>query len=275
MTIATVEGLLEASEQERSGVFWHASGPVWERYVRWAESQRDQRERRYPGATSLTATESGVPGEIEAPLNDSKGSGGIMRISPIGLAFAPEQAFEQGAEIAALTHGHPNGYLAAGFLADVVSRIVRGASRGARDWNAARGGTLPGAIAETREVLLGYDDHDEVLEAVDSAVELYMSDVDLDTGFEALGEGWVAEEALGIALFSALNFPEDFAEGVLAAVNITGDSDTTGSITGALLGAMLGESGVPAEWTLRVEGSRRILELADALYDSFIATPVE
>jgi ADP-ribosylglycohydrolase len=275
MSVATAEGLLGALEAGAKRGVWDTSMPIWSRYQEWLTEQDDPRQRRYPGSTSLSALRDGVPGGVDDPINDSKGSGGVMRVAPAGLAFPPLQAFEHGAEAAALTHGHPSGYLAAGFLADVVSRLVRGASHGSREWNAMRGGPLPGAIAEAREVLLGYEEHDEVLEKVDVAVELYMSDATLDYGLEMLGEGWIAEEALGIALFCALNFPEDFSEGVLASVNITGDSDTTGAITGALLVSALGIDSIPREWVLKLETAERLLWLADALYATYVAVPAD
>lgn len=275
MSVATAKGLLETFERGKSRGLWHPAEAVWRAYLAWLRSQEDPGLRRYPGSTCLGALRGGVAGCIDEPVNDSKGSGGIMRVAPVGLAFEPDEAFEQGAEIAALTHGHPSGYLAAGFLADVVSRLVRGSSRRGREWETTRGGRVAAAVAETREVLLGYDEHDEVLEKVDAAVELYMLDAELTQGFETLGEGWIAEEALGIGLFSALNFPDDFAEGVLASVNITGDSDTTGAITGALLGASLGIDAVPAEWSSTVEGRQELLRLADSLFETYIATAIE
>jgi ADP-ribosylglycohydrolase len=39
---------------------------------------------------------------------------------------------------------------------------------------------------------------------------------------------------------------DDFARGVLPAVNHSGDSDSTGAITGNLLGLMLGKNAIPA-----------------------------
>lgn len=270
MTVATGAGLLDwLGEWRRRG----AVGPmpqIWQRYLDWLATQDDPAHRRYPGATCLDALRKGVPGDTYEPINDRKGSGGVMRVAPVGLAFPSEQAFEYGCESAALTHGHPSGFLAAGFLSQVISRLVRGASTEGRDWAGARGGPLPGAIAEARETLVGWDDHEEVLEHVDTAVELYMADATLDDGFECLGEGWIAEEALGIALFCALNFPNDFSEGVLAAVNITGDSDTTGSMTGALLGAALGDSAIPHEWVGRLEARDTLSCLAGELYTGFI-----
>jgi ADP-ribosylglycohydrolase len=130
---------------------------------------------------------------------------------------------------------------------------------------------LQRAIRDTRELLLGYEDFDETLEAVDRAVELFIADETIDAGIDCLGEGWVADEALGIGLFCALNFPEDFAEGVLASVNHGGDSDTTGCLTGALLGASLGASAIPGSWTVKVEDAQALTRLADDLHNVFIS----
>ena len=181
-------------------------------------------------------------------------------MTPVGIAFEPERAFEIGAEVAAVTHGHPTGFLSAGAFADVLSRAARGLS-------------IQESAAETREYLLGYDDIDESLEAFDHAVELYISGVHPVEAIQQLGEGWVAEEALAIALFCAMSYPEDWVAGVLAAVNITGDSDTTGCLTGALLGARLGESVIPIEWLDELEDASSIAQLAEDVWAEFVGRP--
>ena len=54
--------------------------------------------------------------------NDSKGCGGVMRVAPVGLYEQnPERAFDLACEIAAITHGHPTGCLAAGCLAAIIA----------------------------------------------------------------------------------------------------------------------------------------------------------
>lgn len=256
MTIATAVGLLRGLQRLRRTHFEDFAADVFERYGGWLAVQDIGSQSRFPGGTCLSALKGGRPGSVDEPLNDSKGSGGIMRIGPVGLAFGPGRAFEVGVDIAALTHGHPSGYLAAGAFAEIISRC-------------ARGQALPSAIEEARELLLGWEECDETIEKLDMAVGLFISDADLDAAYELLGEGWVAEEALGVALFSALSFPEDFGEGVLAAVNITGDSDTTGGLTGSLLGSMLGYDSIPGDWAREVEDAPLLLQLADDLYDGF------
>lgn len=82
----------------------------------------------------------------------------------------------------------------------------------------------------------------------------------------ALGEGWVAEETLAIAIYCALKYETDFNRALIAAVNHDGDSDSTGAVTGNLLGARLGLSGIPANYLEYLELKPVILELADDLY---------
>ena len=91
------------------------------------------------------------------------------------------------------------------------------------------------------------------------------SKVDLDCIHE-LGEGWVAEETLAIAVFCALRHEHDFEAGIVAAVNHNGDSDSTGAVCGNILGARLGFSGIPAKYTERLELLDVIEGFADDLY---------
>lgn len=86
---------------------------------------------------------------------------------------------------------------------------------------------------------------------------------------ERHGGGWVAKEALGIAVFCALAFPDldpgQVRQALLLAVNHSGDSDSTGAICGNLLGAWHGETVLPPAWVADIEGRGTILELADDL----------
>ena len=92
-------------------------------------------------------------GRMELPLNTSKGCGGVMRVAPVGLALGVDDPFRLGCEVAALTHGHPTGQLAAGFLAQLVRdllgrrppRCLRRRARGAEPlaWKGLRGTMWP------------------------------------------------------------------------------------------------------------------------------------
>jgi ADP-ribosyl-[dinitrogen reductase] hydrolase len=117
-------------------------------------------------------------------------------------------------------------------------------------------------------VLLAQPEHAECLAAIDAAVRLAREAPATPATVAQLGQGWVGEEALAIALFCALT-ADDFASSVILAVNHDGDSDSTGAITGNILGALLGESAISAAWLDQLELRAEIATLADDLYRHF------
>src|SRR5260370_29156934 len=87
--------------------------------------------------TCVTALQSNR-GNFTRAANDSKGCGGVMRIAPVGMYFAhalsrelkPDRLipgiFATGSDLAAITHGHPSGFLSAGVLAVLVGLVLAG-----------------------------------------------------------------------------------------------------------------------------------------------------
>ena len=166
--------------------------------------------------------------------------------------------FQTAIELSAITHGHPTGYLSAGFFASVISDL-------------ATGEDLEVSIRNARDILLQQDHHGETIEAVDRAMALYrdvaQSGRDPDPEMIIrLGEGWIAEEALAISLFASLVYKNDFRKGVLYAVNHSGDSDSTGSITGNILGLINGIDSIPGKWTINLMYDDLVRQVAEDLY---------
>ena len=95
----------------------------------WLMNVKDMYNRRAPGNTCLSALESEIGGGIENPINSSKGCGGVMRVAPVGL-YLPKHIKDIkaidiiGAEVAAITHGHPLGYIPAAALTHIVARCT-------------------------------------------------------------------------------------------------------------------------------------------------------
>ncbi len=201
--------------------------------------------RRAPGNTCMGALAAGGNGTMAAPLNHSRGCGGVMRAAPVGLYFcdsgwAMEDIDRLGAASAALTHGHELGYLPAAMLAHIIARL------------AGYGDTVAGAVADALSALPaafpGAEHMGGLLALVETAVRLAGKDMDDLTAIRRLGEGWVGDEALAIAVYCALKYAGSFEDGVAAAVNHDGDSDSTGSITGNILGAALGYGAIPEKY---------------------------
>jgi ADP-ribosylglycohydrolase len=65
---------------------------------------------------------------------------------------------------------------------------------------------------------------------------------------------------------------DDFARGIRLAVNHSGDSDSTGSITGNIMGALLGEGAIPAKWLNGLELQEVIRQVGEDLCDTFQGT---
>ena len=106
--------------------------------------------------------------------------------------------------------------------------------------------------------------HEETLAALLQAERLAAGPGPAEACLAELGQGWVADEALAIALFCALR-AETLEEGLIMAANITGDSDSTAAITGNLMGTLLGVEAIPAEWLAALELKEVITEIADDL----------
>ena len=123
---------------------------------------------------------------MDKPITNSKGCG-VMRMAPIGLAHFGKK-FKIGCECAAITHGHPNGYIPADMLAQIVECIIEGKS-------------LETAIFDAIAKATEYEGYEESVVAVLKARQLAQSDMAPLDAIGQLGEGWVGEEAFAIAIY--------------------------------------------------------------------------
>ena len=212
---------------------------------------------RAPGNSCLSSLKSGKMGTIGDPISNSKGCGGLMRMAPVGLAYDdPEKAFHFGCKLAALTHGHPTGYLAAGTFAALISLIISGYP-------------LTDAIEDSTLILKTDKNHEETLRAIGNAVDISGKQTPEPEMIEEIGAGWIAEEALAISLYCSLVAEDDFKKGVLLSINHSGDSDSTGSIAGNILGALYGFDILPENWLSELELKELIEETVGDLFDQF------
>lgn len=169
-----------------------------------------------------------------------------------------------GAEIAAITHGHPLGYIPAAVLTHIVHAAVY---RDREDADTLKSIVLD-AMNTVSDIFAGNEYLPELRMLIDKAVGLSENSSSDIENIEVLGEGWVAEETLAIAVYCSLRYCGDFSKGIIAAVNHGGDSDSTGVVTGNILGAWLGYNGIEEKWKRNLELKRTILEITDDLCDS-------
>ena len=316
MTLFTANGLLlGGTRANRKDQAWRPSILVpaaYQDWLRtqtgsWEQSRKAPREedtctwlayvpelysRRAPGNTcmsSLLSQRSGADiGTVDRPINHSSGCGGVMRVAPMGLLYAPAgtarpQRTEEppasagqrgneapcgdiadldreGAEIAAVTHGNPLGYLPAAMLTHIVSRLVY----------PPKEQTLKEIVREARDTVAAlFPEQAKPMGELDAllsrAVDLSENGEKDPDNIRRLGEGWTGDEALAIAVYCALRHQDDFSAGVIAAVNHSGDSDSTGAVAGNILGAKLGFSAIGEQWKTDLELYDVILTIADDL----------
>ncbi|MBQ8149968.1 MAG: TIGR02452 family protein [Clostridia bacterium] len=250
-----------------SGAEWLKDG--W-KTATWIGREPRLFARRAPGNTCLSALQYGDYCTPDDPINQSKGCGGVMRVAPVGLFHRGEQTRQQlmdlgweAANMAALTHGHPLGYIPAAGLAMMVNRAAYG--------GCPCDGGLYGIVQECTELLNEmFEDRcgiEQMTDLLQDAAELSRSDLPDAMCIARLGEGWVGEEALAIAVFCCLRYQDDFSKAVIAAVNHGGDSDSTGAVAGNLLGAWLGADAIDPCWLDDLELLDMMEELARDLCD--------
>lgn len=280
MTLFTAEGALRSYVRGSVRGICHPPSVMHHAYLRWLRTQdekvpgesvsngwlieqKDLFSLRAPGQTCIDSLRSNVT--IGRPAhNDSKGCGGMMRVAPIGMMFHAlsqndpsrrseylARSFDLGCDAAAITHGHPTGFLTAGVMAALVFELLDDIG-------------LSAAIKRVVPMLINRDQHEETLVALQRAQSLHAADIEPEDAIRQLGQGWIAEEALAIGVYCALK-ARDFETAVVMAVNHDGDSDSTGLIAGHLMGAMLGQSAIPQRWLAPLELRGVMEEMADDL----------
>ncbi len=272
MTLYSVEAMLEARKQ---GVDYLPL--VSDAYLMWFAGQTGQTVpmayrselagipdfnlRRAPGNTCLSALQSIAQGQ--PVYNDSKGCGGVMRVAPVGLLGAitgvdlTETAI-RGGEVAEITHKHAMSTFASAAMAVIVRMCAER--------------TVPLDVEEFRKLVvlaLGV-----VGDVFGSEADLFINTIkfalsktddprpDHEVIEDCLGEGWVAEETLAIAVFCVTRHIDSVADTLTAAVNHGGDSDSTGAVAGNIIGAILGYKAIPESLTADLQFHDLILDYA-------------
>ena len=271
MTLFTADGLLRAYVREMLRGICCVTSVVSHAYLRWLKTQGitpvtniDEtagliavcalHSRRAPGNTCLSALRAMKGFTDQKAQNNSKGAGGIMRVAPVAMMFhgQPDQSdkvFELGKESAWITHGHPSGYYSAAAFAVILHAILCNLP-------------LETGIRRAEKLLKDDPDAEETRRALALGVEQARLAIPPQKAIAKIGEAWVGEEALGVAVYCAL-VAESLEHGIRLSVNHDGDSDTTGILVGQLLGARYGEAAIPERWLANLELKDEIGRIAD------------
>ncbi len=251
MSAAVAEALVDAGQRDLDVLM----GAVARNFIGW---KRDpSTPSRAPGATSIrgvTALERGAPWR-EAGVKDSKGCGACMRVAPVGYFYQRDTSRLESVARAqgTLTHRHPTADAACIGAAYLIKLALDGVHPAEYP-----GRTLKFAGGRASEF-------DDAIRRVEPVLDLPDTEAALRTVGPTRGGGWIAEEAVAMALYCVMRYPADYPAAVRLAANISGDSDSVASIAGGILGARLGTGGIPTDWVARLENRDYLTDLADRL----------
>jgi ADP-ribosyl-[dinitrogen reductase] hydrolase len=168
---------------------------------------------------------------------NSNGNGSLMRILPVSLRFAHEpqqQRLDRVHRASALTHRHPRAQMACGLFTLVIGELLAGK-------------TPADACASARAAFRACYERDLRSSGEFHNFQPLLVD-DLRAWSEAeIHSGGYVLHTLQASLWCLLT-TGSFEECVLKAVNLGGDTDTTGCVAGGLAGVHYGLASVPERW---------------------------
>ena len=246
MSVAIAEALIRSGEKDIEEII----EAVKEEFIKWLYSPENNRA---PGRTCLTGVENMEKGMhwSQSGIARSKGCGSAMRAAAIGYLYQhdPKKLREVAHATGICTHGHPTADAACIGAAYLVKLALDGIQPN-----------------EMISLLLSFTDG--ISEEFDQAILKIKECLDWDDEEKALnylGEGWIGEEAVALALYCFLKYPDDYEKVVIRGANTNGDSDSIACIGGSISGAYLGIGAIPDHWIKEIEKSGYLDDLASRL----------
>jgi len=192
--------------------------------------------------------------------NGSYGNGSAMRIAPIGVFYHnnPKMLREVANKSSRITHAHNLGKEGAALQAYAIG------------------------LAASLEPLAAFARDDFLAKLIDYTPDrVYAEKLNKIKGLIAepgktrvdieLGNGIEAFNSVPTAIYSFLAHPDSFAQSILYAISLGGDTDTIAAMTGAISGAYLGFDSIPSSWRDKLENRLYIEELAQKLWVGFVS----
>jgi len=230
LVLCTVESLLSAEFD---------TNDMGRRFVSWMKEARWTAtgvvfDMGNTTADALMRIANGIPAEQAGNSDEfSNGNGSLMRIIPAVLRFAAgpiETLVSRIERISGITHSHARSKMACVFYGLVVRQLLTGCNPET---------ALLSARKDFRTI---YNDPSEISHFSHCLTDDFSS-ISED---HIMSTGYVLH-TLHASLWCLLS-TNSFEECVLKAVNLGGDTDTTGCVTGGLAGVWYGIQKIPEHW---------------------------
>ena len=201
---------------------------------------------------AIIKLEKGIPPLQAGGTNEnSNGNGSLMRILP--MAYLHEtltfpDLITKVHEVSCITHSHLRSQMACGIYISMVVEILKGAD-------------LPTAYLQGIEKIQEFYSDSEYISEKSHFQRIFSGKI-AELAKEEINSGGYVIDTLEASIWCLLN-SSSYAESVLKAVNLGGDTDTTAAVTGGFAGIYYGVENIPQEWVEQIARKQDIIDLAD------------
>lgn len=177
------------------------------------------------------------------------GNGSLMRICPIPLAYAHDfdQCITYAAESSKTTHSAPEAIDACCYYAGLIWGAISGESKGK-------------LLSSCYSPIGGYWEKYPLSDAIQ---EIAQGDYINKKKNEIKSNSYVVN-TMEAALWCFYN-TDTFEDGLIRAITLGGDTDTTGAVYGQLAGAYYGYEKIPSRWSKEILRKQHIIATAEQL----------
>ncbi|KAF3886612.1 MULTISPECIES: ADP-ribosylglycohydrolase family protein [Nostocales] len=183
----------------------------------------------------------------------SNGNGSLMRILPIAychkiLTFS--ELISRAQQISCITHAHLRSQVACGIYISIAVALLKGSDPST-------------AYQQGLKNIEGIYSDAKYASEISHFARVMSGDI-AQLSEESINSGGYVIDTLEASLWCLLN-SSSYAEAVLKAVNLGGDTDTTAAVTGGLAGIYYGIENIPEEWIEQIARKDDIIDLAARL----------
>ena len=187
-------------------------------------------------------------------LEEDNGNGALMRIMPL-LFFIKdlpvEERYRKIKEVSAMTHGHFRSVFSCFIYLEFALQLLNN-------------NIMPVAYAHMQEVVSSFAAEKEFNPTETALFGRILTGHIKDEEERAIQSGGYVLHTLEASFWCLLN-TRNYADAVLKAVNLGGDTDTTACVTGGLAGLLYGYEDIPKGWRTKIARREDIDDLCTRL----------
>ncbi len=183
----------------------------------------------------------------------SNGNGSLMRILPLAFYLEkkeiPETEFYKIIhDVSAITHAHIRSKMACAIYICIAINLIKGDK-------------LSDAFLKAKSRIISYYSKTKDKTELEYFKRIFANNFKELPENEIQSSGYVVH-TLEASLWCLLN-NSDYKTTVLNAVNLGGDTDTTGAVAGGLAGLIYGVENIPRKWLEKIAKKEEIFQLAE------------